>query len=265
MLLTESVSEYGSGHQKSFPFFFFSFWIWLLITSSWDSISLPLPCFSCFLSSRVFLGPSVGGRLVLLSLHLMTLQLSGVLSLLSQAEALGLQQILCHFSGQMPSSLVSALCCFIWELSCDFRPLFSAFILSSLTWRSLLMELCFSRSVSFSQCLTESCDFMSSISSSEELTLGTYVHLHQLSLTAQLMTLFFWHIFSLSFSSHLVFSWYANEGPPFWSFLPCFPGVSSAGPWCCFSSVFFGCSNYVYLPLPQWNVCIVFITYPDMP
>lgn len=144
----------GLGTRRVFLFFFF-FWIWLLITSSWDSISLPLPCFSCFLSSRVFLGPSVGGRLVLLSLHLMTLQLSGVLSLLSQVEVLGLQQILCHFSGQMPSSLVSALCCFIWELSCDFRPLFSAFILSSLTWRSLLMELCFSRSVSFSQCLTE--------------------------------------------------------------------------------------------------------------
>lgn len=47
---------------EEFSFFFFSFWIWLLITSSWDSISLPLPCFSCFLSSRVFLRPSVGWR-----------------------------------------------------------------------------------------------------------------------------------------------------------------------------------------------------------
>lgn len=256
----------GLGTRRVFLFFFF-FWIWLLITSSWDSISLPLPCFSCFLSSRVFLRPSVGWRRDDLS------SCPSIWWLCNSLEFL----VSCHkwrFSVSSRSSAIfqgrchppwSRLCVALsgsWAVISDpySLPSFCPVWPEGPCWWS-----CASRGQCHFRSVSQSCDFMSSISSSEELTLGTYVHLHQLSLTAQLMTLFFWHIFSLSFSSHLVFSWYANEGPPFWSFLPCFPGVSSAGPWCCFSSVFFGCSNYVYLPLPQWNVCIVFITYADMP
>lgn len=223
MFLSESVSEYRSGHQKSFPFFFFFF---SFGSGSQElpagTLSLSLPGYSCFLSSRVFLRPSVAWRRDDLSSCL------SIWLLCNSPEF----SVSCHSGGaQSPAdppplfradAIFPGLCFVLLYLGAElwFQTLVLCLHLGQFDLKvpvggALLLEVSFIFAVSHRELWFHVFDLL----------------LWRVDIISALSRLSWWHFrFSLCFSSHLMFLWKANKGLPFWSFLPCLPAVSSAGP-----------------------------------